>query len=99
VLQLFQAAVQHGKGGYGLCILPAAQQPSSQDVLQLLEAAVQRGSASSILALCKLPAAKTFSKKAVAGLLQAAAAKLLGGVLGGACAAALHELRGACCCN
>jgi lysozyme family protein len=80
-----------------LCGIPAAQQLTSQVVLQLLEAAVQQGSGSSIRALCELPAAKQLSKQAVAGLLQTA--HQVDGRLNSTCAAALRKLPGACCRN
>jgi hypothetical protein len=44
-----------------LCKLPAAQEVSSDDVLQLLRLAVERSTTDCVLYLCKLPAAQQIS--------------------------------------
>uniref|UniRef100_A0A383V6A8 Uncharacterized protein n=1 Tax=Tetradesmus obliquus TaxID=3088 RepID=A0A383V6A8_TETOB len=56
-----------------LCWLPAAQQLSSEEVQQLLQAAVERGCAPA--QLCELPAAAGITSDATLQLLQAAVSK------------------------
>jgi 4-hydroxy-L-threonine phosphate dehydrogenase PdxA len=55
-----------------LCKLPAVQQLSSNQVVQMLKAAVSHCHAALVEQLCKLPAAKRLSSEAMTQLLQAA---------------------------
>jgi hypothetical protein len=55
--------------------LPAAQQLSSQKVLQLLQAAVELGNACAVTRICELPGAKQLCSSSMAQLEEMAAGK------------------------
>jgi hypothetical protein len=76
-----------------LCGMPATQKISGQQVLQVLAAAFQQGSAGCVKELCKLPAAMQLFKKEVLQLLWAAEQD--GSSQGKECAAVLRRLPGA----
>jgi hypothetical protein len=74
-VQLLQAAVEYKCDVEPLCAVPAAQQLRSDDVLQLLQAAVAKDTTSMTGRLLQLPAARQFDGDMWAQLLETAIRK------------------------